>query len=257
MVDFKQWMRQIDEIVQETIGVSVNDLDDWTYGAAFNDGVPAKDAAFEVMHNDDMARVMLRHLKEDKYAAPEWMRPDEPLPVYLKGNITSDGWNLEQIWAAMRTAGLTKRKGKFDGNYTVTDCSYVTDGKVLIKRNRATHHARADKARLTDKYRSVSINNTACERIFETCYPKQVLSLTAILQQPTREQRRADHMWTCHIDGPGIKMDCDVERLRYVIGLFSPEERRNLRLYSTGDHTQPIAIGKDLAGLIMPLRLNR
>lgn len=51
---FQQWLEEIDDILAIRIGLSHNDLDDWTYYDAWSDGMSPNEAAQEVLENDEL-----------------------------------------------------------------------------------------------------------------------------------------------------------------------------------------------------------
>ena len=58
---FEEWMKEVNqEILNRTMGaISYNDLDDWHYRDAYDDGVSPAEAAEEALENDDMASMFL------------------------------------------------------------------------------------------------------------------------------------------------------------------------------------------------------
>lgn len=46
---FEQWMQRVNQILGSTIGLDADDLPDWHYYDAWEDGVPPKEAAREAL----------------------------------------------------------------------------------------------------------------------------------------------------------------------------------------------------------------
>lgn len=46
---FDEWMKQVDSEIEKHFGLSSDDLPDWTYADAFEDGMKPEDAAQEAM----------------------------------------------------------------------------------------------------------------------------------------------------------------------------------------------------------------
>ena len=50
---FQEWMQKVDIEVQAQIGLSANDLTDYLYRDAYNDGCNPQSVALDVIANDD------------------------------------------------------------------------------------------------------------------------------------------------------------------------------------------------------------
>jgi len=66
MNEFEKWMKKVDKEVRRiTGGFGVEELSDWCFRDAFDDGVTPEEAALGVIGDDDLASMFLEDWAEE------------------------------------------------------------------------------------------------------------------------------------------------------------------------------------------------
>lgn len=68
-MDFKTWMRQVNAVVNRSVGCSVFDLEDWCWRDAYDEGYTPEEAAEEAL--EEMAVYTPSLLAYSAHAEPE------------------------------------------------------------------------------------------------------------------------------------------------------------------------------------------
>ena len=56
MPTYEEWMEEIDQLITANLGIGLDDLDDYRYADAYEDGLSPGETAMEVLENDELYR---------------------------------------------------------------------------------------------------------------------------------------------------------------------------------------------------------
>ena len=56
MPTYEEWMEEIDQLITANLGIGLDDLDDYRYADAYEDGLSPAETAMEVLENDELYR---------------------------------------------------------------------------------------------------------------------------------------------------------------------------------------------------------